>query len=160
MSCIEKVNSGFRTIVFDILKERIKCVNEGHNCIGDVVDNELQNLVKLRTLLDTNDYYFVRERDFIARCVPIALDECQQPDIYFVKSATMETSKHQWIFKSLDNGLHLKDIEDSTRLGGGSSIYSIIAPYKSMMSLINTDNFGILHTGQVPLDIFFIYLFK
>jgi len=43
---VEKAKAGYRTIGFDIQEKRVKMVNEGHNYIGDVVDEELSDLVK------------------------------------------------------------------------------------------------------------------
>jgi len=91
---VEKANAGFRTIGFDIQEEKVKLVNEGHNYIGDVVDSELENLVKIGRLSATSDYSFIKEVDFIAICVPTPLDEYQQPDISYVKSTAIEISKY------------------------------------------------------------------
>lgn len=91
---VEKANAGFKTIGFDIQEEKVKMVNEGHNYIGDVVDTELENLVKEGLLSATTDYSFIKELDFVAICVPTPLDEYQQPDISYVKSSAIEISKH------------------------------------------------------------------
>ena len=91
---VEKANAGFKTIGFDIQEEKVRLVNEGHNYIGDVVDSELENLVKERKLSATSDYSFIKEVDFVAICVPTPLDEYQQPDVSYVKSSATEISKH------------------------------------------------------------------
>lgn len=91
---VEKANAGFKTIGFDIQEKKVKLVNEGHNYIGDVVDSELENLVKIGRLSATSDYSLIRELDFIAICVPTPLDEYQQPDISYVKSTAIEIAKH------------------------------------------------------------------
>lgn len=91
---VEKANAGFKTIGFDIQRERVNLVNEGHNYIGDVVDSELENLVKMGTLSATNDYSLVKGLDFVAICVPTPLDEYQQPDISYVKLSAIEIAKH------------------------------------------------------------------
>lgn len=43
---VEKAKAGFRTIGFDVQKEKVALVNQGHNYIGDVVDSDLAQLVK------------------------------------------------------------------------------------------------------------------
>ena len=43
---VEKAKAGFRTIGFDVQKEKVDMVNAGHNYIGDVVDSDLALLVK------------------------------------------------------------------------------------------------------------------
>lgn len=91
---VEKAKAGFKTIGFDIQEEKVKLVNEGHNYIGDVVDSELEDLVKEGKLLATSDYSFIKELDFVAICVPTPLDEYQQPNISYVKSSGEEIAKY------------------------------------------------------------------
>ena len=43
---VEKAKAGFRTIGFDVQKEKVDMVNAGHNYIGDVVDRDLVTLVE------------------------------------------------------------------------------------------------------------------
>ena len=91
---VEKAKAGFKTIGFDVQDEKVKLVNEGHNYIGDVVDNDLKELVNNGMLTATTDFSFVKDVDFIAICVPTPLDTHQQPDISYVKSSTEEISKY------------------------------------------------------------------
>lgn len=91
---VEKAKAGFKTIGFDVQKEKVKLVNEGHNYIGDVVDSDLKALVESGMLQATTDFSFVKDVDFIAICVPTPLDAHQQPDISYVKSSTEEISKY------------------------------------------------------------------
>ena len=53
---VEKAKAGFKTIGFDIQKEKVSLVNAGHNYIGDVVDSDLKKLVEARTLSATTDF--------------------------------------------------------------------------------------------------------
>ena len=69
-------------------------VNEGHNYIGDVVDNDLEKLVESGMLSATTDFSFVKDVDFIAICVPTPLDIHQQPDISYVRSSAEEISQY------------------------------------------------------------------
>lgn len=91
---VEKAKAGFKTIGFDVQDEKVSLVNEGHNYIGDVVDNDLKDLVANRMLTATTDFSFVKDVDFIAICVPTPLDPHQQPDISYVKSSTEAISKY------------------------------------------------------------------
>lgn len=91
---VEKAKAGFKTIGFDIQKEKVKMVNEGHNYIGDVVDGELKDLVDSKMLKATSDFSFIKDVDFIAICVPTPLDSHQQPDITYVKESTIAISKY------------------------------------------------------------------
>lgn len=91
---VEKAKAGYKTIGFDIQKQKVDMVNEGHNYIGDVVDDDLERLVKEGTLSATSDFSFIKDVDFIAICVPTPLDAYQQPDITYVKNSSIEISKH------------------------------------------------------------------
>lgn len=91
---VEKAKAGFKTVGFDIQKEKVDLVNAGDNYIGDVVDEDLKKLVKEGMLSATTDFSFVKDVDFIAICVPTPLDEHQQPDISYVKDSTIEIAKH------------------------------------------------------------------
>ncbi|OCL25570.1 asparagine synthase [Orenia metallireducens] len=57
--------------------------------------------------------------------------------------------KHDFIFKALDNGEFLKDIEEVVGLSFGGALYYGLAHGKSCLDLINLDNFGLVHTGQL-----------
>lgn len=91
---VEKAKAGFKTIGFDVQTEKVNMVNQGHNYIGDVVDSDLEKLVKEGTLSATTDFSFVKDVDFVAICVPTPLDAHQEPDISYVKSSTEAVSKY------------------------------------------------------------------
>lgn len=91
---VEKAKAGFKTIGFDVQKEKVRLVNEGHNYIGDVVDSDLAELAEKGMLLATNDFSFIKEVDFIAICVPTPLDMHQEPDISYVRDSAEAVSKH------------------------------------------------------------------
>ncbi len=91
---VEKAKAGFRTIGFDVQKEKVEWVNQGHNYIGDVVDSDLKKLVGTGMLTATTDFSFVKDVDFIAICVPTPLDKHQQPNINFVKTSAEDIARH------------------------------------------------------------------
>lgn len=91
---VEKAKAGFKTIGFDVQKQKVDMVNAGHNYIGDVVDSDLKKLVEVGTLSATTDFSFVRDVDFIAICVPTPLDKHQEPDISYVKSSAEAVAKY------------------------------------------------------------------
>ena len=91
---VEKARAGFKTIGFDVQAEKVNLVNTGHNYIGDVIDDDLKELVEEGKLSATTDFSFVKGVDFIAICVPTPLDHHQQPDISYVKNSTIDIAKH------------------------------------------------------------------
>ncbi|MFC7685712.1 nucleotide sugar dehydrogenase [Ureibacillus sp. GCM10028918] len=84
---VEKAKSGFRTIGFDIQKSRVEMVNKGENYIGDVVNEDLNELVSTGLLSATTDFAEVAMADCVCICVPTPLDEHQQPDISYVEAS-------------------------------------------------------------------------
>ena len=91
---VEKAKAGFKTIGCDVQQEKVDLVNQGHNYIGDVVDDDLVKLVNAKQLSATSDFSFVKDVDFIAICVPTPLDSHQQPDISYVKDSTIAISRY------------------------------------------------------------------
>lgn len=91
---VEKAKAGFKTVGFDIQQKKVDMVNSGINYIGDVVQEDLTEIVKSGMLRATNDFSFVKDCDFIAICVPTPLDEYQQPNISYVESSVKEIAKY------------------------------------------------------------------
>ena len=84
---VEKAKAGFRTIGFDVQEPKVNMVNAGKNYVGDVVNEDLEELVKKGLLTATTDFAQVAKADCVCICVPTPLDEHQQPDISYVKTS-------------------------------------------------------------------------
>jgi UDP-N-acetyl-D-glucosamine dehydrogenase len=91
---VEKAKAGYKTIGFDIQPQKVDMVNQGINYIGDVVDDELKELVEKGMLSATCEFSFVKDVDFVAIAVPTPLDEYQQPDISYVRDSTIAVAKY------------------------------------------------------------------
>ena len=91
---VEKAKAGFMTTGFDVQQSKVCMVNDGHNYIGDVVQEDLARLVTDGMLKATTDFSFIKDCDFIAICVPTPLDSHQQPDISYVRDSSIAISKH------------------------------------------------------------------
>ncbi len=84
---VEKAKAGFKTIGFDVQETKVNMVNAGINYIGDVVNEDLEAIVKLGLLSATTDFAQVAKSDCVCICVPTPLDVHQQPDISYVKAS-------------------------------------------------------------------------
>lgn len=84
---VEKAKSGYKTIGFDIQKDKVDKVNQGINYIGDVVNEDLRSIIDRGLLRATTDFSEVASADAVCICVPTPLDEYQQPDISYVKAS-------------------------------------------------------------------------
>ncbi len=83
---VEKARAGFKTLGFDIQPDKVAMVNSGQNYIGDVVTEDLADLINGGLLSATTDVAQVAHADCLCICVPTPLDIYQQPDISYVKS--------------------------------------------------------------------------
>ena len=134
---VEKAKAGFRTIGFDVQKEKVDLVNAGHNYIGDVVDTDLASLVAEGRLSATTDFSFIRDVDFVAICVPTPLDAHQQPDISYVESSARSIAKylHKEMMVVLESTTYpgtteelIKPILESSGLKCGEDFYLGFSP--------------------------------
>jgi UDP-N-acetyl-D-glucosamine dehydrogenase len=89
---VEKAKAGYNVIGFDVQVSKVEEVNQGINYIGDVVDEELNELVTNKKLKATTDYSFIKEVDAVAICVPTPLDIYKQPNTSYVESSAAEIS--------------------------------------------------------------------
>jgi UDP-N-acetyl-D-glucosamine dehydrogenase len=91
---VEKANAGYQTIGFDVQEAKVNMVNEGKNYIGDVVDENLKEIVEAKILRATTDFSFVQDVDTICICVPTPLDLYKQPDLSYVVDSTRSVAKY------------------------------------------------------------------
>ncbi|MCP1160527.1 MULTISPECIES: nucleotide sugar dehydrogenase [Bacillaceae] len=91
---VEKAKAGYKVIGFDVQASRVEQVNMGINYIGDVVDQDLADMIKSGQLVATTDYARIQEVDAAAICVPTPLDIYQQPDTSYVESSSKEIAKY------------------------------------------------------------------
>ncbi|EIT86923.1 UDP-glucose/GDP-mannose dehydrogenase [Fictibacillus macauensis ZFHKF-1] len=91
---IEKAKAGYEVIGFDIQEQRVTMLNEGVNYIGDVIDEELAQLVINGQIKATTDYSLIATVDCVAICVPTPLDQYRQPDTSYVESSGRAIAHH------------------------------------------------------------------
>ena len=84
---VEKAKAGFHVIGFDVQLQKVDLVNQGHNYIGDVVNADLEEVVKSGHLKATSDFASVASCDCVCIAVPTPLDAHQQPDISYVRAS-------------------------------------------------------------------------
>ena len=84
---VEKAKAGFKTIGFDVQESKVEMVNAGENYIGDVVNEDLKEIVQSGLLSATTDFSQVASADCVCIAVPTPLDTYQQPDISYVQAS-------------------------------------------------------------------------
>ena len=134
---VEKAKAGYHVIGFDIQASRVEKVNSGINYIGDVVDEELKEIVKTGMLQATTDYQRIQEVDAVAICVPTPLDIYQQPDTSYVESSTKEIAKyaHEGMLVVLESTTYpgtteeiIKPILEARGFKAGETIFIAYSP--------------------------------
>lgn len=134
---VEKAKAGFNVIGFDIQPEKVDLVNAGNNYIGDVVNADLEQIVKAGLLSATTDYSYLANVDCVCICVPTPLDQYQQPDISYVKASTeaLLPYLHKEMLIVLESTTYpgttqelLKPILESTGLKCGVDFYLAFSP--------------------------------
>ncbi|MHB8073902.1 nucleotide sugar dehydrogenase [Desulfosporosinus fructosivorans] len=91
---VEKGKVGFPVIGFDINAERVGRVNAADNYIGDVLDEDLQNVVHKGFLVATTDFSRLAECDVVIICVPTPLTVTRDPDISYIRISTETIAKY------------------------------------------------------------------
>lgn len=84
---VEKAKAGYKTIGFDIQESKVSMVNSGINYIGDVINEDLEEIIHSKLLTATTDFSQVAMADCVCICVPTPLDAHQQPDISYIKTS-------------------------------------------------------------------------
>jgi len=90
---VDKAIAGYEVIGFDIQQRRVDMVNQGVNYIGDVVDEELREVVRTGKLRATTDYDEIKNLDIVTICVPTPLDKNKQPDLTYIRNSAQEVAK-------------------------------------------------------------------
>lgn len=90
---VEKAKAGYNVIGFDIKEERVKMVNQGHNYIGDVIDEDLVNILTDGMIDATIDYDLIEKCDVVSISVPTPLDKHKQPNTKYVENSARDIAK-------------------------------------------------------------------
>ncbi len=134
---VEKAKAGFRVIGFDVQKQKVDMVNAGYNYIGDVVNEDLKEIVSSGRLRATESFAEVASCDCVCIAVPTPLDSHQQPDISYVKasSESIVPYLHKDMLIVLESTTYpgtteelLKPIFESTGLICGKDFYLAFSP--------------------------------
>ena len=91
---VEQGKAGFSVIGIERKKERVDMVNQGKNYIPDVVDSELEKVVKEGKLRATEHFKVVSEVDVICICVPTPLTKNREPNVQYIEDVTFKLIPH------------------------------------------------------------------
>jgi len=134
---VDKAIAGYEVIGFDIQQKRVDMVNQGVNYIGDVVDDELKEVVRTGKLRATTDYDEIENLDIVTICVPTPLDKNKQPDLTFIRNSDQEVAKslHAGMIVVLESTTYpgtteeeVKPILESSGLKCGTDFFLAFSP--------------------------------
>lgn len=80
-------SEGIRVIGFDKSKDKVSKVNKAQNYIGDIKNEELQQVVENGNLSATTNFSNIHTCDAILICVPTPLDIFKKPDMSYIQEA-------------------------------------------------------------------------
>jgi UDP-N-acetyl-D-glucosamine dehydrogenase len=134
---VEKAKAGYDVIGFDVQDKKVDMINKGQNYIGDIVDTELETLVKSGKLKATTDFSFVKDVDTVCICVPTPLDIYKQPDLSYVVNSTKSVAEylHRGILVVLESTTYpgtteevVKPILEESGLKCGTDFFLAFSP--------------------------------
>lgn len=134
---VEKAKAGYTVIGFDVQGDKCDKVNRGENYIGDVVPEELTDLVSRGLISATTDFDGLKGCDVVAICVPTPLDKFKQPDLSYVEASTKEVASrlHKDMLVVLESTTYpgtteeiLKPLLEASGLKVGTDIYLAFSP--------------------------------
>ncbi|MEM4402528.1 MAG: nucleotide sugar dehydrogenase [Candidatus Caldarchaeum sp.] len=85
---VEKAKAGFKVIGIEALPDRVEKVNRGESYIPDVLNLDIQEVVKIGNLRATSNYDVINDVDVITICVPTPLGKNKQPDTSYIEYVT------------------------------------------------------------------------
>ena len=74
-----------------------------------------------------------------------------------IPQSIAEALQHEWIFKSLDGGHYLFDVDEVVKITGGNVLYNAQSHVLSFTKYFNFDTIGLMHSGQLGDVIFGTY---
>jgi len=86
--------AGFFVSGIDIKKEKVNKINQGKSYIGDIKDNEVEEIIKNGKFKAFDNFETLKTADVVIICVPTPLDKNKNPDISYIKKSTEEVKKY------------------------------------------------------------------
>ncbi|HEY9746522.1 MAG TPA: nucleotide sugar dehydrogenase [Oculatellaceae cyanobacterium] len=89
--CVAKL--GFEVTGIDLNPQRVRQINEGKSYISDISDDELGPLVQSGKIKAVDQFDVLSDMDVIVICVPTPLTKNREPDISYIRSASLEIAR-------------------------------------------------------------------
>ena len=107
-----------------------------------------ENVAPLSAGLDSRMTNYMIKKIINKPIINITYSQTNQLDEKIPSKIASELKNH-WLFKNLDNGLALYNIDESLKFSDGILYYLWPSQLYDYIQLLNTDNVGIIHTGVI-----------
>ncbi len=91
---VEKAKAGFMVVGIEKKKRKVDMVNQGESYIPDIIDLDLERVVKQKKLRATQDFEIISEVDVICICVPTPLTKNKEPDTQCIEAAARQLTRY------------------------------------------------------------------
>ena len=134
---VEFANNNFTVIGIDINNSRVDQLNKGENYIGDVSDDNFEQLVTSRQISATTDFSVLANIDVVIICVPTPLNKLKDPDVSFILNVLDQLTKyvHSDMLISLESTTYpgttrelILPALEKTKLTAGKDFYLCFSP--------------------------------
>ncbi len=89
-----QAKAGFQVYGIDEVAGKVEMVNQGHNYIRDVSDEELRQVVEDKRFEASTDFSVLGQCDVILICVPTPLTRNKEPDISAIENVLRHLAKY------------------------------------------------------------------
>ena len=129
---------GINVIGFDINKNVINTLKEGHSHISHIDSVEVKEGINSKKFFPTDDFSFINKIDVILICVPTPLNDKREPDLSFVTNSIS-------LIKSYLKKGQLISIESTTYPG---TTYEVVKPLIELNNLKIGNNFFLTYSPE------------
>lgn len=77
---MELVDAGYNVVGIDTNKQKVSQLNEGKSYILDVIEAQVRRAVQMQRFKTTDNFEVISSLDVVVICVPILLNDNQEPD--------------------------------------------------------------------------------
>ena len=78
---------GYRTYGIEYDKEKVNLLKSSKSYIDDISHSELENIIKKKIFIPSNDFQLITKCSVIVICVPTPLDSDRVPDLSYIQNA-------------------------------------------------------------------------
>lgn len=107
-----------------------------------------RNIVPLSAGLDCRIVAYSLRRLGVENVLTYTYSDSKSNDYKYCPKMASDL-KYEWLYKNLDNGLDLFNLDSSIKIADGLIYYPWASQFNTFLNAINTSEIGIIHTGVI-----------